>query len=50
MLLDALFAQASSFGGTLTSFKLRVAFANDIERALALHDLAVFVTAFHGHE
>ena len=50
VLLDTFFAEAGTLGGTLTCLELGVALANNIECALALHDLAVFVTAFHGHE
>ena len=49
-LLDAFFAQACSFGGTLAGLELGVAFTDDVQCALALDDLAVFVTLFHGHE
>lgn len=49
-LLNALLAEARAGGGTLTSLELGVALADDIERALALHDLAVSVAALHGCE
>ena len=49
-LLHAFFAEASSFGGTLAGFELRVALADDVEGAFAFDDLAVFVAALHGEE
>ena len=49
-LLHTFFAQASAFGSTLACLELRVALADDIECALALDDLTVFVTLLHGHE
>ena len=49
-LLHALFAEARAGSGTLASLELRIALADDIERALALHDLAVSVAALHGCE
>ena len=49
-LLHALFAEAGAFGGSLAGLELRVALADDIERAFTLHDLAVFVALFHGEE
>lgn len=49
-LLHTFFAEAGAFGGSLAGLELRVALADDIERALTLHDLAVFVALFHGEE
>lgn len=49
-LLHAFFAQACTGSSTLTGFEFRVALANDIQCALALHDLTIGVTALHGGE
>ena len=49
-LLHALLAQASAFGSALTCLELGVALADDVEGALTLDDLAVFVALLHGHE
>lgn len=47
-LLHTLFTEARSFGGTLAGLELGVALTDDVEGALALDDLAVFVAALHG--
>ena len=49
-LLHALLAEASAGRRALTSLELGVALADHVERALALHDLAISVTALHGGE
>ena len=49
-LLHALLAEASAGRRALTSLELGVALADHVERALALHDLAISVTALHGCE
>lgn len=49
-LLNALLAQAGSGSRALTSLELGIALADDVEGALALHDLAVSVAALHGCE
>jgi len=49
-LLNSFFAEACSLSGSLTGLKLRVAFADDVERALTLDHLTVFVAALHGEE
>jgi len=49
-LLHTFFAQASAFGGTLARFELRVTLTDDVEGALTLDDLAVFVALFHGEK
>ncbi len=48
VLLDAFFAEARAGSRALAGFELGVALADDIERTLALHDLAVCVAALHG--
>ncbi len=47
-LLHPFFAEARAGGSALTSLELRIAFADNVERTLALHDLAVGVAALHG--
>ena len=49
-LLHALLAEARTGCRTLTSLELGVALADHVERAFALHDLAISVTALHGCE
>ena len=49
-LLDAFFAETCSLGSSLAGLELGVALANDIEGALALDDLAVFMALLHGQE
>ena len=49
-LLNALLAQASAGGRALASLELGIALANDVERTLALHDLAISVATLHGGE
>ena len=49
-LLHALLAEARAGRRALTSLELGVALADHVERALALHDLAISVTALHGCE
>ena len=49
-LLHALLAEASAGCSPLTGLELGVALADDVERTLALHDLAICVTALHGSE
>ena len=49
-LLHALLAEARTGRRALTSLELGVALADHVERALALHDLAISVTALHGCE
>ena len=46
--LDTLLAETSASRGALASLKLGVALADNVERSLALHDLAVSVAALHG--
>ena len=46
-LLDALLGKTRTCRGALAGFKLGIALANHIQRALALHDLAVCVAALH---
>ena len=49
-LLNALLAQAGAGGRALASLELGVALADNIERTLALHDLAISVATLHGGE
>ena len=49
-LFNALLAQASAGGRALASLELGVALADDVQRTLALHDLAISVAALHGGE
>ena len=49
-LLNTLLAQASAGGRALASLELGVALADNIERTLALHDLAISVATLHGGE
>ena len=49
-LFNALLAQASAGGRALASLELGVALADNIERTLALHDLAISVATLHGGE
>ncbi len=49
-LLNALLAEACASGCTLASLEFWVALADDVERTLALHDLAISVTTLHGCE
>ena len=49
-LFNALLAQASAGSGALASLELGVALADDVERTLTLHDLAISVAALHGGE
>jgi len=49
-LLDAFFAETCSLGRSLAGLELGVALANDIQGALALDDLAVFMALLHGQE
>lgn len=47
VLLDALLRKLGSSCSALTSFKLRVRLADDVECALTFDHLAVFVAALH---
>ena len=49
-LLNALLAQAGAGGRALASLELGIALADDVQRTLALHDLAISVAALHGGE
>lgn len=49
-LFNALLAQASAGSGALASLELGVALADDVQRTLTLHDLAISVAALHGGE
>ena len=49
-LLNTLLAQASAGSRALTSLELGVALADDVERPLALHNLAISVAALHRGE
>ena len=49
-LLNALLAEACAGRRALTSLELGIALADHVERTLALHDLAVSMTALHGCE
>ena len=49
-LLNTLLAQARAGSRALTSLELGVALADDVERTLTLHDLAISVAALHGGE
>ena len=49
-LFNALLAQASAGGRALASLELGVALADDVQRTLTLHDLAISVAALHGGE
>ena len=49
-LLHALLAEAGAGRRALTSLELGIALADHVERTLALHDLAVSMTALHGCE
>ena len=49
-LLNALLAEAGAGCRALTSLELGIALADDVERTLALHDLAISVAALHGGE
>ena len=46
-LLDALFGKARACRSALAGLELGIALADHIQRALALHDLAVCVAALH---
>ncbi len=48
--LNPFFAEACAGSGPLASLELGVALADDVERTLALHDLAICVAALHGSE
>lgn len=48
--LEAFLRQASAWGRALAGLELRVGFADHVDRALALHDLAVGVTALGRRE
>jgi len=47
-LFDAFFAEAGADGGTLAGFEFGIGFADDVDGALAFHDLAVGVAALGG--
>lgn len=47
-LFDAFFAEAGADGGTLAGFEFGVGFADDVDGALAFHDLAVGMAALGG--
>ena len=49
-LLNTLLAQARAGSRALTSLELGVALADDVERTLALHNLAISVAALHRGE
>ena len=46
-LLNALFAELSSASCALTCLELRVSLADNVECAVTLNNLAVFVAALH---
>ena len=48
--LDTLLAEAGAGGSALASLELRVALADHVKRALALHDLAISMASLHGGE
>ena len=47
---EAFLGKTCARSGSLASFELGIGFADDIHRALALHDLAVGVAALGGGE
>lgn len=46
-LLHTFFAHAGACCRALTSFELGIALADNVQRAFALHDLTIGVTALH---
>ena len=49
-LFHTFFTETRALGRTLASLELGVALTDDVEGALALDDLAVFVALLHGQE